>query len=98
MTLLLEIVPYVAPATPQTSGEEIYQRFQAEPDTMAIAVVDEHDRPVGLIERNAFLVRMGAQYGHALWSKRAVSHWIKTDPVIVDGGVTVAEFCGRVLE
>ncbi|MGA0606356.1 ATP-binding protein [Phenylobacterium sp. VNQ135] len=98
MTLLLDIAPYIRPASPEATGGEIYQRFQAEPDTLAIAVVDSDDRPVGLIERNAFLVQMAAQYGYALWAKRPVSNLMKTDPVIADGDVTVAEFCGQILE
>ncbi|MFC3067833.1 ATP-binding protein [Phenylobacterium soli] len=84
--------------SPTVTGREIYQRFEDEPDTLCIAVVDEEGRPVGLIERNAFLVRMAAQYGYALWSNRPVSRWMRTDPVIADGDMTVAEFCGRVME
>jgi signal transduction histidine kinase/AmiR/NasT family two-component response regulator len=98
MTLLLDIAPFISPVAPSITGREIYQRFEDEPDTLCIAVVDEEGRPVGLIERNAFLVRMAAQYGHALWSNRPVSRWMKTDPVVADGDMTVAEFCGRVLE
>jgi signal transduction histidine kinase len=98
MTLLFDIAPYSEPVTADAAGREIYQRFQDEPDTLAIAVVDAAGRPIGLIERNAFLVRMAAQYGYALWSGRPVSIWMKTDPVIADGEMTVAEYCGRVLE
>jgi signal transduction histidine kinase/ActR/RegA family two-component response regulator len=98
MTLLFDIAPFSPPATPNTTGSEIYQRFEADPDLMAIAVVDAESRPVALVERNAFLVRMAAQYGYALWSRRPVSHWMKTDPLVADGAMTVAEFCGRVLE
>jgi signal transduction histidine kinase len=98
MTLLFDIAPYAEPVTADVTGREIYQRFQEEPDTLVIAVVDDAGRPIGLIERNAFLVRMAAQYGYALWSGRPVSFWMKTDPVIEDGDMTVAEFCGRVLE
>jgi len=98
MTLLLDIAVQARPASPETTGREIYQRFQDEPDTLAIAVVDEAGRPVGLIERNDFLVRMAAQYGHALWSGRPVSEWLSGDPMLADGDMTVAEFCGRILE
>jgi signal transduction histidine kinase/ActR/RegA family two-component response regulator len=98
MTLLLDIAPYIPPVAPTATGDEIYRRFQEEPDTLAIAVVDAQERPVGLIERNAFLVRMAAEYGRALWSGRPVSVWMKTDPVTADGDVTVEEFCGKVLE
>ena len=98
MTLLLDIAPYAEPVLADVAGSEIYNRFRAEPDTLAIAVVDAAGRPIGLIERNAFLVRMADQYGHALWSGRPVSFWMKTDPVIADGDMTVAEFCGQVME
>jgi signal transduction histidine kinase/ActR/RegA family two-component response regulator len=98
MTLLLDIAPFIPPVTPNITGREIYQRFEDEPDTLCIAVVDEEGRPVGLIERNAFLVRMAAQHGHALWSHRPVSRWLMTDPVVADGDMSVAEFCGQVLE
>jgi len=98
MTLLFDIAPFAGPVTAEAPGREIYERFQNEPDTLVIAVVDEADRPIGLIERNDFLGRMASQYGHALWSGRPVSAWTRTDPVIADGQMTVAEFCGQVLE
>jgi len=97
MTLLLDIAPHIPPVSPTTLGAEVYERFQREPDTLAIAVVDDEGQPVGLVERNAFLLLMAAQHGHALWSKRPTSHMMKRDPVIADGDVTVEEFCGRVL-
>jgi signal transduction histidine kinase/AmiR/NasT family two-component response regulator len=99
MTLLFDIAPYAEPVRNDVTGREIYRRFLDEPDTLVIAVVDDGGGPIGLIERNAFLVRMAAQYGHALWSGRPVSYWMKTEGVIiVDGDMTVAEFCGRILQ
>ncbi|MGZ5986616.1 MAG: histidine kinase dimerization/phospho-acceptor domain-containing protein, partial [Caulobacteraceae bacterium] len=98
MRLLLDIAPHTSPITPDTPGGEVYDRFQREPDTMAIAVVGADGAPVGLVERNTFLGSMAAQYGQALWSKRPISRLMNRDPVIVDGDVTVSEFCGRVLQ
>src|SRR5258708_14363588 len=98
MTLLLDIAPFSPPASPSHTGRQIYQRFEEDSDLLAIAVVDTDGRPVGLVERNDFLVRMAAQYGYALWSDRPISHWMKTEPLVADGDMTVAEFCGRVLE
>ncbi|HKP78634.1 MAG TPA: response regulator [Phenylobacterium sp.] len=97
MTLLLDIAPHIPPVSPDTPGAEVYARFQNEPDTLAIAVVDERGAPVGLVERNAFLVLMAAQHGHALWSKRPTSQMMKRDPVVADGDVTLEEFFGSVL-
>ena len=98
MTLLFDIAPYAEPVAADVPGRVIYERFQTEADTLVIAVVDEAGRPIGLIERNAFLGSMAGQYGYALWSGRPVSFGMRTDPVVADGEMTVAEFCGRVLE
>jgi signal transduction histidine kinase len=98
VTLLFDIAPYAEPVLSDAPGRDIYRRFLDEADTLAIAVVDEKGRPIGMIERNAFLVRMAGQYGYALWSGRPVSFWMKTDPVVVDGDMTVAEFCGRMMQ
>ena len=98
MTFLLDIAPTIPPVSPHATGAEIYERFELEPDTLAIAVVDRGGRPVGIVERNAFLVRMAAHYGRALWSGRPISMLMNPEPIIVDGDVTVAEFCGRILE
>lgn len=98
MTLLLDIAPYLPPASPEATGEEIFRRFEDEPDTLAICVVDGDGRPVGLVERNSFLVRMAARYGFALWGSRPIASIMKSDPLVADGDITVAEFCGRVLQ
>lgn len=95
---LLDIASAIPAASPAALGGEVYQRFQDEPDTLAIAVVDDDGTPRGLVERNAFLVLMAAQYGHALWSKRPISHVMKRDPVVVDGETSVADFCGEMLD
>ncbi|MBU1378956.1 MAG: response regulator [Alphaproteobacteria bacterium] len=97
MTLLFDIAPHIPPVSPNTAGAEVYARFQDEADTLAIAVVDDDGRPVGLLERNAFLVLMAAQHGYALWARRPVSHLMKRDPVVIDGDVTLEEFVGSVL-
>lgn len=98
MTLLLDIAPHIRPAAPETTGAELFRRFEDEPDTLAIAVVDAEGRPIGMVERNAFLVLMAAQHGYALWSQRPAARLMKQDPVVADGDVTVQEFCGRILE
>jgi len=95
--VLLDLVQLTSPITPETCGDHVYERFQAEPDSLAIAVVDTEGRPAGLIERNAFFVAMAAQYGRALYARRPVSLLMNADPLVVEGDVSVAEFCGEVL-
>jgi len=94
---LLELITPGAPIAPDHPGEQVYERFQLEPDALAIAVVDELGRPVGLVERNAFFVAMASQHGRALYARRPISLLMNAMPLVVEGDVSVAEFCGEVL-
>ncbi|WGM31670.1 response regulator [Brevundimonas sp. NIBR11] len=80
------------PVAPNTPAAEIFARFQREPDTLVIPVV-ENDRPVGLVERNAFLIKIAGPFGHALYANRAVSHVMDPEPAVVDAGVRIDAFC-----
>lgn len=91
MPCLADIASPIPPAGRDVLGGEIYQRFQNDPETLAIAIIDDEARPVGLIERNAFLVQMGAQHGYALWAKRLAVNLMKTNPMVLEANVPVAE-------
>ncbi len=94
---LLDLVQRSAPISPDLPGERVYERFEAEPDALAIAVVDSRGRPVGMMERNAFFLAMAAQYGRALYARRPVSLLMTAEPLVVEASVSVAEFCRQVL-
>jgi len=96
-TMMLDMAQSIPAVSPELQGQKVYDRFQAEPDTLAIAVVDADGRPVGLIERNAFFVAMAAQYGRALYALRPISLLMNRNPLVVEGDVSVAEFCGQAL-
>ncbi len=81
----------VEPASPDTLASEIFARFQREPDTMVIPVVED-GRPLGLVERNAFLLKIAAPFAHALYASRPVTHVMDTDPAVVEAGVKVDAF------
>lgn len=72
------------PIGPNTSGAEVYDRFQAEPDTLVIAVVDADRRPIGLIERNAFTLKMAAEFGRALYARRPASAFMDAAPRVLE--------------
>lgn len=97
LATLFDLADPVSPIRPETQGEQVYKRFQAEPDVLALAVVDEEGRPIGMVERNAFFVAMAAHYGRALYALRPVSLLMNRCPLVVEGDVTVADFCGQAL-
>lgn len=85
------------PASPNALGEEIFARFEREPDTLVIPVV-EADRPVGLIERNVFLLKIAGAFGHSLYAKRPIIHLMDAEPAVVEAGVSIDAFCDTLLK
>jgi len=89
---MFDLAEAVPPIAPQTPGSVIYDRFEAEPDLLNIAVADADGRPIGLIERNAFSLKMAAQYGRSLYAGRPVTMLMDAHPRIVDGAVSTQAF------
>ena len=87
----------VEAVTVETLGSEIFARFEREPDTLVIPVVRDH-RPVGLIERNAFLLKIAGPFGHALYSHRPVTQVMDPEPAVVEAGIEIDAFSNIILE
>jgi two-component system, sensor histidine kinase len=85
MARIKDFVVRASPVAPDVSGSAVYDRFQNEPDTLAIAVVDGDLRPVGLVERNAFTLKMAAEFGRALYARRPISVLMDSSPLILEG-------------
>ncbi|MFE9082609.1 ATP-binding protein [Brevundimonas sp. NPDC003935] len=84
MARIGDFVETAPPMAPEAPGAEAFDRFQAEPDTLVIAVVDADGRPIGLIERNAFTLKMAAEFGRALYARRPVSALMEPKPLLVE--------------
>ena len=97
MAELLSLAEPVEPVLATTPGAAVYQRFEQEPDVLAIAVVDAVGRPVGIVERNTFFLRMAAEYGRALYAQRPIAMLMNAEPLIVEAGVGLMAFTGQVL-
>ncbi|HEV2081135.1 MAG TPA: response regulator [Brevundimonas sp.] len=86
----------IDPVPLEATGAQIFARFEAEPDTLCIPVVVD-DRPVGLIERNDFLMKLAAPLGHALYLSRDVGHVMNPEPAVVQAGMRLATVCDVML-
>lgn len=86
----------VVPVSPETVGSEVFARFRDHPHTLVIPVVSE-GRPVGLIERNAFLLKVAGPLGNALYSSRPITELMDDDPSVVEAGVRIDSFCDAIL-
>jgi signal transduction histidine kinase/AmiR/NasT family two-component response regulator len=96
--MIRSIARRLTPVTPATLGAEIYQRFEQEPDTLAIAVVNEAGAPVGIVERNAFTLKMAAGYGRALFAGRPVSAVMDAQPLLVEAETKLASFLAEAVQ
>lgn len=92
MFTLRDTVSFLEPAREDHLGKALYDRFREEPDTLIIPVLDQDDRPIGLVERNAFFLRMAAEYGRALYANRPISTLMDREPLVVDAEMALAEF------
>ena len=87
----------VEAVTAETLGSEIFARFEREPDTLVIPVVQDH-RPIGLIERNAFLLKIAGPFGHALYAHRPVAQVMDPEPAVVEAGIEIDAFSNIILK
>lgn len=92
MFTLRDTVSSLTPARQDDLGKALYERFREEPDTLIVPVVDADDRPIGLVERNAFFLRMAAEYGRALYANRPISTLMDSEPLVVDADTALADF------
>lgn len=96
MPTIESIAERATPAGLNTLGHEVYARFQAEPDTLVIPVVED-GRPIGLIERDDFLLKFAGDHGHARYAHRSVEMVMDPEPAVVDAGVHIDAFAGPIL-
>ncbi|MDR3513653.1 MAG: ATP-binding protein [Caulobacteraceae bacterium] len=89
---MFDLAEAVEPVAPETPGSVIYDRFQTDPNLLNIAVADAKGRPIGLIERNAFALKLAGQYGRSLYAGRPVTMLMDPEPSVVDGQVSIEAF------
>lgn len=87
----------VEPVTADTMAGEVFARFEREPDTLVIPVVDG-ERPLGLIERSDFLMKLAGPLGQSLYGAREITHIMDDEPAVVEAGVRIDAFSDIILK
>ncbi|HEY1071854.1 response regulator [Brevundimonas sp.] len=87
----------VEPVTAAAMASEVFARFEGEPDTLVIPVVDG-ERPLGLIERGDFLMKLAGPLGQSLYGAREVTHVMDAEPAVVEAGVRIDAFSDIILK
>jgi len=91
-TVLRSLALKIEPLHPRDSGDTAYARFEASPDCALLAVVDDDDRPIGLVERNTFLMQFASHYGRAVFGARSITLIMDRHPIVVDAEIPAGDF------
>ncbi|WP_245593594.1 ATP-binding protein [Azospirillum halopraeferens] len=89
------LVRAVAPASPDTPGQEVVERFVADPGLHAVAVVD-HGRVVGLVDRAGLLTTFARPLMSDLYGRRPIRLLMDAEPLVVDAALTLGEVGQRI--
>jgi diguanylate cyclase (GGDEF)-like protein len=81
---LAGLVRPTPPLRPSASAMSAHEAFSADPTLYAIAVVDEHGTPIGLINRFRFRETLWQQFGDEILKKRPVAMIMDRTPLILD--------------
>jgi diguanylate cyclase (GGDEF)-like protein len=79
----------VAALTRHDPGLRAYQRFVEEPSLYALPVVDEQERPIGIINRFRFLEALSRPFGREVMNGRSVSTFMDRSPLVVEDATSV---------
>lgn len=91
--LLTEVPPVMAKAT----AEEVFTVFENTPELRAVAVVDEHGVPLGLISRYEMVDNMARPYRHELFGRKSCSRFMDAEPLSMDVRIGLADLTEMVV-
>ncbi|MBA4254939.1 MAG: diguanylate phosphodiesterase [Polaromonas sp.] len=79
---------------PTDQLEDVAAEFQRHPDLHALAVVDEHNHPLGLINRQGFMNDYARLYFREIHGRKPVLHHANLHPRIIERDFDVEELVG----
>jgi EAL domain-containing protein (putative c-di-GMP-specific phosphodiesterase class I)/GGDEF domain-containing protein len=80
----------IRPVVPETHNDEVYDRFEADPELMVIPVVEAAGKPLGLINRYSVTDRFARPFQREVYGRKACTLLMDT-PLIVDIETTIQE-------
>lgn len=91
-----DLVVQVLPVAPEQPNQDIFQIFEADHELAAIPVVAD-GRPVGLINRNAFMQSMARPFFRELYFRKGCRVLMDAEPLVVEASASVQDLSTAVL-
>lgn len=85
-----------APITPDMPVAEVFDLFRKDPDALVFAVVED-DRPLGLVERQSFLVELASRNGCAEHARTPIRDLMDPEPVTIEACTGISVFSDSML-
>lgn len=85
-----KLLSYVEPVPPETSNEQIFERFSSNPALHIIPVV-ENGLPIGLINRYQFIDAFARPFQRELLGKKPCNKSIQSEPLLVEKNMPIEE-------
>lgn len=87
----------VVPVLPTTTLNEVFDLFTADPQRLAVAVVDG-DAAVGLVNRKALVERFARPYARELFGRKPISAFMESAPLVVELDTDLDELSRLIVE
>jgi diguanylate cyclase (GGDEF)-like protein len=84
------LLVHIDPAAPGTENSEIFRRFSEDPLLISIPVV-KHGRPLGLINRHAFMERFAQPFQRELLGNKPCALFVQEHPLRVEKNTPLQE-------
>lgn len=84
------------PVLPQLTNDEIFGRFENNPDLQVQPVVNEQGTPLGIINRHSLIDRFARPFRREIYGRKSCVTLMDPEPLILDHTTTVQE-AGQIL-
>ena len=89
-TTVRRLTVAVEPVTPETHNDEVYRRFDDNPELMSMPVVSD-ETPIGLINRHDMVDRMARPFHRELYGRKPCIQFMDPSPLCIDETATIQD-------
>ncbi len=87
---------HLAPVRQGTPVPEVVERFRHDPELRCLAVLDDDDRPVGVVRQHEFLGVFTNPFSHALHARRAIDALMDRRMLVVEAAMPLEALSRRI--
>ena len=89
-TTVRRLTRLVEPVSPDTFNDEVYRRFDDDPELMSMPVVSD-ETPIGLINRHEMVDRMARPFHRELYGRKPCVQFMDSSPLCIDETSTIQD-------